>query len=117
MRMHRRRKLQFLDLSAAFGEFRSDFGLPPSLSSLIALTELRIKVPVPLVVQAPAAGACCGTASAHHVFNLNLRSPWSTAHGVTSLNWQVNNMTAASMAAVAHLRALQSFRLQAGGST
>jgi hypothetical protein len=32
------------------------------------------------------------------------------------LHWQVNNMTAASMAAVAHLRALQSFRLQAGSS-
>ena len=113
----RRRKLQFLDLSAAFGEFRSDFGLPPSLSSLIALTELRIKVPMPLVVQAPAAAACCGAASAHHISNLNVRSLWSMAHGVTSLHWQVNNMTAASMAAVAHLRALQSFRLQAGGST
>jgi hypothetical protein len=44
VRTHCHRKLQFLDLSAAFGEFRSDFGLPPSLSSLIALTELRIKV-------------------------------------------------------------------------
>ena len=50
-----RRKLQFLDLSAAFGEFRSDFGLPPSLSSLIALTELRIKVRMPLMAEGPAA--------------------------------------------------------------
>lgn len=38
------RELRYLELSAAFGEFRPDFGLPTNLSALSKLSELRLKV-------------------------------------------------------------------------
>ena len=38
------RELRYLELSAAFGELREDFGLPPNLGSLSQLSQLRIKV-------------------------------------------------------------------------